>query len=341
MRKIFLKITLLIFISFGFFSILNLNIVKAQNLERLFYFVDGENARSSLFTYSESIDIFAPQTYHADAEGNLKGSVAPELLSFANKNKIKVMPLLTNGAFSQSAGHTLLDSISAQKKLIQALITEAEKFDYWGWQIDFEQMELSYRDRFSEFIERIYKEFKKKDLQLSVAVIAQISERPEDYPKNLWQRIIGVYDYKTLAQNTDFVSIMSYDDPYSLGPVAGWAWYNKVLDFTLTQIPPEKISFGLGLYYWRWDDAAMKRMGIGGNYHLNNLMKEHKLKFYYDIHEQAPYFHYWSKGKSYTGWYENARSVGQKISLIKKSNLRGFSVWALGLELPSVYQAMK
>ena len=133
---------------------------------------------------------------------------------------------------------------------------------------------------------------------------------------------------------------MSYDDPNSLGPVAGRLWLEKVMAFTQTKIPKEKISLGIPFYYWRWDDALMKRMGIGGNKHLNDLMKEHKLNFYYSVDEQAPYFHYWSKGKSYTGWYENARSINYKISLLKNNGFRGFSAWALGLETPSVYSVM-
>jgi hypothetical protein len=34
-------------------------------------------------------------------------------------------------------------------------------------------------------------------------------------------------------------------------------------------------------------------------------------------------------------------SIAQKIALIKKGSLFGFSGWALGLELASVYTAMK
>jgi len=330
-------IILLVAIFLGFF---NLSKVEAANYERLFYFREGPLARESFFAHADYIDIFAPQTYSVDKNGDLSGSVSSDLLFFANGQGIKVMPLLTNGMFSQADGYSLLNSSKKQKNLIKEMIKEAKDKKYIGWQIDFEQMELAYRNKFSEFVERMYKEFQKNNLQLSVAVIAQLSERPEDYPKNLWQRIIGVYDYKRLAENSDFISIMSYDDPNSLGPVTGWAWFQKVINFSLTKIPKEKISLGLGLYYWRWDDALMKRVGIGGYKNLDNLQKDYKIKFGWSDDEQTPFFHFWEKGKSYTGWYENGKSVGQKISLINQNGLRGFSVWALGLELPGVYTVM-
>ncbi len=338
MSRRLLITSLLIFMFFGTFGISK---AEAATYERLFYFREGIQARKSLFANPKSIDIFAPQNYMVDQKGFLSGEVKKDLLDFTKKNKIKVMPLLTNGSFHATTSKVFLDDTAKQDILIDNLVKEAKDFGYIGWQIDFEQMELSYRDRFSEFIERAYKVFQKNNLKLSVAVIAQISENPSDYPKNLWQRIIGVYDYKRLAASSDFISLMSYDDPNSLGPVAGRLWLEKVIKHSLTLIPKEKISLGLALYYWRWDDASMKRVGIGSGVSLNNLQKDYKLKFGYDADEQSPYFHFWEKGKSYTGWYENARSIGYKISLIKKYDLKGFSAWALGLELQSVYSVMK
>ncbi len=324
---------------FGIFSVFE---AEAASYERLFYFREGANARKSFFTHPQDIDIFAPQSYQVDENNFLVGSVKADLLSFAKKNKIKVMPLLTNGAFHATTSRNFLDDIGKQITLINNLVLEAKNFNYIGWQIDFEQMELAYRDKFSEFIERAYRIFQLNSLKLSVAVIAQVSENPLDYPKDLWNRIIGVYDYVRLASSTDFISIMSYDDPNSIGPVAGFAWLQKVIDFSLNKIPKEKLSIGLAFYYWQWRDLDSKRTGIGGNEGINNIIKKYPVAYHYSLEEQAPYFHYWSKdGKGYTIWYENGKSIGQKISLLKKYKLRGFSAWALGLELPSVYTVMK
>jgi spore germination protein YaaH len=334
----------IIFLFFGTFGIFGICKSEAATLkyERLFYYVEGKNARKSFFANAKVIDIFAPQNYMVDKNGYLIGAVKPDLLAFAKKNKIAVMPLLTNGAFNATTSREFLDSKVGQEILINNLILEAKDFGYIGWQIDFEQMDLSYRDKFSEFIERTYVVFQKNNLKLSVAVIAQISENPADYPNNLWQRIIGVYDYSRLSYSSDFISIMSYDDPYSIGPVAGYAWLQKVIDFSLTKIQPEKISLGLAFYYWQWRDIDGKRTGIGGNEGIQNVLKKYKVTFHFDEIEQAPYFHYWSKdGKGYTIWYENAKSIGQKIALLKKYKLKGFSAWALGLELSSVYTVMK
>ncbi len=338
MKKIFFIIILFSIIFPSFFYVLK---VEAATYERLFYFREGPNARASLFSHPKEIDILAPQTYMVDKNGFLIGDVKLDIRDFAQKNKIKIMPLLTNGSFSATTSRIFLEDKKKQDILINNLVLEAKDFNYIGWQIDFEQMELSYRDKFSAFIERTYKVFTKNNLKLSVAVIAQVSENPADYPRDLWNRIIGVYDYARLASSTDFVSLMSYDDPNSIGPVVGWQWLNQVVDFSLTKIPKEKISLGLAFYYWQWRHIDGKRIGIGGNEGIDNVLKKYSADYYYSQEEQAPYFNYWKEGKGYTIWYENAKSIQQKINLLNKNNLRGFSAWSLGLELPSVYSVMK
>jgi len=100
---------------FGIFSVFE---AEAASYERLFYFREGANARKSFFTHPQDIDIFAPQSYQVDENNFLVGSVKADLLSFAKKNKIKVMPLLTNGAFHATTSRNFLDDIGKQITLI-------------------------------------------------------------------------------------------------------------------------------------------------------------------------------------------------------------------------------
>jgi spore germination protein YaaH len=306
----------------------------------IFYYREGPNARASLYANPESIDVLAPQTYGLNAKGELKGSLNPDILAFAEKHQIKVMPLITNGAFSKSVAHAILDDRKKQNFAIDQLIAEAEKYGYWGWQIDFEQIDASYRDKFSAFMKRVGKAFKKNDLILSVAVVSKISDKPSDYKNTLWQDLIGVFDYSALAKSVDFISVMSYDDPDSKGPVARYAWLKQVLKYSLKKVPAEKLSLGIPFYYWQWNDQTGKLVDIGGRNGINEIFQTLKVKTNYSTEHQAPYLTFWDQGKPYTLWYENDRSVEKKINLIKKYGLHGFSAWALGLELPIIYTAV-
>jgi spore germination protein YaaH len=314
---------------------------SAHPYMRLFYYKGGARARTSFLNHPDSIDIFAPQTYAFDDNGGLTGKVDPILLTFAKAHGIKVMPLVTNNGFSQTAYQTILDDPAKQAVAIQELVGEAKQYGYWGWQIDFEQMDASYRDKFSAFIQNADAAMKQNNLTFSVAVVAKVSDNPSDYPNNLWQNLIGVYDYSAVASSTDFVSVMSYDDPNSTGPVVEYSWLQNVLSYSLSRIPNSKLSLGIPFYYWQWSDATGKRVGIGGDLGIQRVLNRHKVVMHYDAAQQAPYMTYWSRAKSFTIWYENAKSIAQKVSLVTQNQLYGFSGWALGLELPSMYASIQ
>ena len=314
---------------------------KPHQYTRVFYYQGGKEAKKSFFSHPKSIDVFAPQSYMLDTDGKLDGTVGDDLLVFARKNKIKVMPLVTNRRFSKSSAHTLLDNPTKQDSAINALIAEARDRQYWGWQFDFEQMDVSYRGKYSAFIKKAGDEMHKNGLVMSVAVVAQISQNPDDYRKDLWKRVIGVYDYAALAASSDFISVMSYDDPESKGPIARYLWVKQVIAYSLQSVPKEKLSLGIPLYIWRWDTEREKLVGIGGYKNLKTVLATRKVKYGYSAIEQAPFIRYSVKKKNYTIWYENGKSVTKKLELITSYKLHGFSAWALGLEVPDIHRVVK
>jgi len=316
------------------------SVSSSPSLARIFYYREGKKARASLFAHASSIDVLAPQAYSIDGTGALEGSIDPAVIAFAKQQGIRLMPLVTNKAFASTSVASFLDDPAKQDAAIAALVSEAASQGYWGWQADFEQIDVAYRDKFSAFIARAGQAMKTHGLEWSVAVVAQTSENPADYPKDLWNKLIGAYDYYSLASSADFVTVMSYDDPESSGPVARYAWLNQVLDYSLSQIPASKLSLGLSLYYWKWNDRTGKLVGIGGYSGMKAVLKRKGITLGYSSAEQAPFIKYKIRKNSYTLWYENARSVAQKIALIKQRGLLGFSAWTLGLEVPSVFKAI-
>ncbi|MDE2399799.1 MAG: hypothetical protein KGL67_02200 [Patescibacteria group bacterium] len=314
---------------------------KPIPISKIFYFKDNPDARASLFAHPTSIDILAPQTYSIDNTGLLVGAIDPAILTFAQTNNIKVMPLVTNKGFSKSTANSILDDTAKQDLAINALITEAQQQKYYGWQFDFEGMDATYRDKYSAFVARTYTAMKQHNLILSVAVIAQISSNPADYPRDLWNRIIGVYDYGALGMSADFISIMSYDNPDSKGAISPYPWLVKIVKYSLKYIPPNKISLGIPLYYWLWNDTSGKLISVGGYVGVTNTIKNKHATAGYSATDKTSYLKYKYNKNKFTLWYENAKSVTPKISLIRQYKLQGFSAWVLGLETPSVYSVLK
>lgn len=312
-----------------------------RKLMRIFYYREGKFARESFKKNERYIDVLAPQAHGVTDQGVLEGSIDDDLLALASSTKTKVMPLVTNKGFEASTSLALLIDLGKQDTFLEVLIQEAQKYHLWGWQFDFEQMDASLRDEYSAFIAKAHALFQKNNLILSVAVVARFTDDPSAYPPQLWQNVIGVYDYAALGEQTDFITVMAYDDPDSPGPVAGLPWVKEVLAYTLSKIPKEKISLGLPLYYWKRDDATQKIVEIGGYEGIKNVLKKYKVKPGYSKRQRVPYLEFKKSGKAYTLWYENGRSLQEKIGLIRTYHLHGFSAWALGLEDPHVFSVFK
>ena len=317
------------------------SVSPSRGYVRVLYYREGKNARASFLANPKSVDVFAPQSYSLNRSGKLAGNIDPSILAFARKNGIKVMPLVTNRGFDQEQTHIFLQNEAKQDAAIRALTQEAKRKKFWGWQFDFEQMDVSYRDRYSAFITKASAALKKDGFAVSVAVVAQVSENPGDYPKTLWQDVIGVYDYGALASSTDFVSVMSYDDPGSKGPIARYSWLKQVIAHGLKSIPNGKFSLGIPFYYWKWDDTRGKIIGIGGYAGSRGIPERHFPSAGGSGAEEAPFLRYATSKKQYAIWYENGRSVRRKLDLVTANGLYGFSAWALGLETPDVHPVLR
>lgn len=98
---------------------------KTPHLVRIFYYQGGKNARASFAQHLKSIDVLAPQSYSINSEGMLHGNIDSTLLALAQKNKIKVMPLVTNLGFSRIGVQAFLDDSAKQDAAIQMMADEA------------------------------------------------------------------------------------------------------------------------------------------------------------------------------------------------------------------------
>ena len=309
--------------------------------EGLFYFYNNVYGLSNFKKNASSIDVIAPQVYTVGHDLKVKkpSKHSIKLLKEAKKKKVKTVPLLVNANFDKVLMSDILLNHDAQDEIIEFMISEADKYDFAGWQFDFENLNHLERDMYTAFVAKTYKEMKKNNLEFSVAVVPR--SRPYDATSSNQDWSSG-YDFKEIAKHTDFISLMSYDDPYSVGPVASLSYTNKILDYMLTQIPAEKVSLGIPMYCWKWDDSI--NMKIGSLTHKLTLKEYQKGKNKdrgYDEVLGAEWFKYSIKGNNYTTWCESEESIQTKLDIIEDKKLRGFSAWALGQEPTWLWKLLK
>ncbi len=305
--------------------------VQAHAVEKLFYYFDNMYGYSYFKKNNKHIDVIAPQVYTVEYNLTVSSPSSTKILREAKKNKVKIVPLLVNADFSKVLMSDILINTSAQDKIIEFMIKEADKRDFAGWQFDFENINHLDRDLYTAFVAKTYAEMQKHDLEFSVAVVPRSVPYDPTLTNQDWS---SGYDFAALSRHADFISLMSYDDPYSVGPVASLPFKERILGYMMTQIPPSKISLGIPLYCWKWDAINNKRVGST----THKLAEEHYKKGSdksrgYDPILASEWLRYTDKnGMSYVTWCESTESLTAKLDMIETYDLRGFSAWAIGQE---------
>jgi hypothetical protein len=88
------------------------SVLHAQQLERLFYYVDREDSYESFVRHADRIDVLGVGGYRVDSLGILWGSVDRRVLDLARQRNVKIMPLLVNESFHQPSLRRLLGGAS-------------------------------------------------------------------------------------------------------------------------------------------------------------------------------------------------------------------------------------
>ncbi len=105
-------------------------------------------------------------------------------------------------------------------------------------------------------------------------------------------------------------------------------------------MPKTKISLGLSAYGYDWDVTHHKGDTLAWNATPALISRTHATPKW-DSATSSPYFNYKATdGSSHVVWYENDHSVGLKAGLAKTKDFASVSVWALGLDNPSYWDAI-
>ena len=327
---------------FAFFFCLTFFIIpffcsgEQLNMEKIFYINQTGEKKGiiSLKNNSDKIDILAPQFFAVTDKMKIAGKLDENLKEIISQRKMKVMPLIVNAGFKQSVIHKLLFSQKYQDDVIIGLVYIAKKNKYIGWQFDFENISYLDKDLYSKFVEKTAQGLHKNGLILSVAAITRISDYENSDAFRNWG---GVFDYERLAKAVDFISLMTYDDPNSVGPVASLPFINKVLAYTKDKIPPEKLSLGIPLYYWKWNADKNKKIGAGLFDHIITITSNFRYILDFDKNLGVSCISYSYGKNNYKIWFEDKNSIKAKLDIIKDNNFRGFSAWVLGGEDPVIW----
>jgi spore germination protein len=282
------------------------------------------------------LTFLSPFSFQAKRDGSLSEPPLGNLPAIAEANQNVLVMVITNqeeGQFSDELGRIILNDQQVQEKFLNNIVATAKKYGFRDIHFDFEYLRPEDREAYNQFLRKAKQRFSQEGWLLSTALAPKI--RADQ--KGRWYE---GHDYKAHGEIVDFVVIMTYEWGYSGGPpmpVSPIGPVRQVLEYAITEIPPNKILMGQNLYGYDWT-LPFKEGDIAkalSPQQAIQLAVKYNTNIQYDYNAQAPYIDYVDEnGKQHKVWFEDARSIQAKFNLLKELNLRGMSYWKLGLSFP-------
>lgn len=319
----------------------------------LFYMTDSPGSVRSFLAHSAKIGLLVPTWYSVDADGLVAGESNPLVLETAQKEHLPVMPIVSCG--NKDTLHQLMNSQRAQQAMNASLVRESKQHGYIGIQIDFEGIAWTDPDSFSAMVKQTADALHEAGLKLSIATVpnAPAPIGKNNLSKWMYSDWRAAYDLKALGQSVDFISLMTYDQHSRWtppGPVAGWDWVVRNVDYALTVVPKEKLSLGIPLYGYHWyagapikSDKSERPNSTADSISVPDallLAKEYGGTPQWDAADHTAWFYIYRDQNREWVFYPDAHAFRDRYKLMQERGLLGFSSWVLGEEDPAVWDEL-
>ncbi len=267
----------------------------------------------------------------------------PKLLGTASglrRKGIRVVPAVVNDVFAGGRLQTLksdraVAELLSDPRAMAAHIADLAALarDYDGVEIDYERIPPPAWPLFVDFIARLAVDLHRGGKSLSIDV-----ESGPLYRGDLARRY-----WPVLARAVDGINLMDYYEHTGLAwrPGAGssLAWTVETARRALEFVPSEKLAVAVSLAGTDWAPVlagpAPGWRGARLNYgQVMKLLDESQAAVEWDDASATPHFHALRDGVGHEVWFENERSVGEKIRALRRIGIKRYAVWYWGRRHP-------
>ncbi len=295
------------------------------------------------------LTFLSPFSYKLTPTAELVSPDDSDLIFRAQRSAVMPIMVVTNifdEGFSTEVLSVILASEELQERLIGNILSELTGKNYYGVNMDIEYIAPDDRERYNAFLERLTERLHNEGFVVMSALAPKISA---DQPGVLYE----AHDYAEQGRIVDYVIIMTYEWGYTYGPPLAVSPINevrRVLDYAVTEIPPEKILMGMPNYGYDWTLPFMRgtpAQSVSLTQAVD-LALRYGVEIQFDEQAQTPYFYYTDNGTQHVVWFDDPRSIDSKLQLIDDYKLAGASWWTVNrcyvpnwLVLQNMYETVK
>lgn len=287
----------------------------------------NRNLLSQTLLYLTDLSIFS---YGFTPEGELIIPDDTALIQAARQFGVRpilvLTPLNEMQSFDSNLISNLVNSNDAQDNLINNLLQVMQDKGYAGIDVDFEYINADNKDAYVEFLQVLTTTMNNNGYTVSVALAPKTSAQQRGI---LYEGI----DYARIGAIVNSVLLMTYEWGYKYGPPMAVAPINnvrRVVQYGVSEIPAYKIDLGIPNYGYDWPLPFVQGQTEArtiGNLQAVNIALQNGAQIQYDQTAQAPFFEYTDNGIDHIVWFEDVRSISQKIDLMQEFELHGAGYW--------------
>lgn len=302
----------------------------------IYPFIDRAVLRKTL-PYLSYMTVF---TYGIRRDGSLippgNSGDEEELIGLALEYGATPLALLSTlteeGTFSNELASYIFNDPEIEERIIENIVNTVVTLGYGGVDLDFEYIGRENAAAYAEFVRKINERLNERgDFVTLVALAPKISSVQEGL-------LYEGHDYGALAAAADKALLMTYEWGYTYGPPMAVAPINevrRVVDYAMTEMPPEKAILGIPNYGYDWTLPYMRGTSVARS--LSNTDAVRNAVFtnssiMFDERAASPFYYYSAPNENgilseHVVWFEDAESVSAKFDLLEEYSLSGMSVW--------------
>lgn len=278
-------------------------------------------------------------SYGFNRNGDLIPLFDESLIQTAYRNRVApimaLTPLDEAGNFSNELASYVMNNDVSRNNLVNNVVNTVLRKDYFGVDFDFEFLFAKDAEKYVQLVSQMQQRLN------PIGAVTLVALAPKTYTEQPGLLYEG-HDYRGLGEAADLSLLMTYEWGYTYGPPMAVAPINnvrQVLDYGITQIPPNKILMGIPNYGYDWTLPFVQ--GVSEAENISNpeavaRAARFGAQIQFDETAQTPFYEYTdNQGRQHVVWFEDERSLRAKLELVNEYGLAGVSFWTVMNPFPA------
>ena len=267
--------------------------------------------------------------YTITEEGLLDEIDDTEIIDLAKSYQVAPIMVISNtspeGTINRELLHNILNSPEKSTQLIDNILSVLQQKGYYGLNLETSYIRDIDWDLYFDLLNEIKDKLHQEGLKLYVTVSPNTFEQAP-----AGENLLTLFT--ALSEISDGIIVLSYSRGYTSEiPFESTSVYllEILLEFTLQNIPPEKILFGITSigYIWRLPNIIGESRAVAiSNTNAIQLAADTGTEIYYNPYNLSSYF-YFKDVDLFLVYFHDVRGVNASLEIMSQYGLRGIGIW--------------